>query len=154
MQLRQPDLCSPMVFVHSFHGRRERVHVGQLPTAIAPETCLVSVHLPCIITKGLLLLLCAKPGRILSALMQLSQVPSQNMEKGYSLKVATFYCPLVIKQIYCGKTLVLDTENVAVPISNGIPLNALTDLKAWFCNSGTSLHSTHSVRISHYSGTL
>lgn len=25
-----------MVFVHSFHGIKERVHVGQLPTTIAP----------------------------------------------------------------------------------------------------------------------
>lgn len=74
MYLRWPDLCSPVVFVHSFHGIKERIHVGQLPTAIDPGTCLML--LLCIITKGLLLLLCAKSRRILSALKWLSQVPS------------------------------------------------------------------------------
>lgn len=138
MQLRQPDLCSPMVFVHSFQEIKERVHVGQLPTAIAPGL----VHLLCLITKGIQPLLCAKSGKILFAMKQLSQVPSQNVEERYSLNVAIFHCPLVLKQTYYGKTLVLNTEK-----SNGVPFNALTDLKAWFCTSSTFLHSTHSVHI-------
>lgn len=51
-----------------------------------------------------------------------------------------FHCPLVIKRIYYGKTLVLETENTAFHKTNGVPLNAITELKAWFCNNSTFLH--------------
>lgn len=44
------------------------------------------------------------------------------MKEGYSLNVAIFHCPLVIKWIYYGKTLVLVIENIAFPKTMVFPL--------------------------------